>query len=67
MGSPLGPVLEDIFMVELENNIIPGLQESLSFWKRYVDDTICFVKIGTINYITTILNILIPRLHSLMK
>ena len=51
MRSPLAPVLEDIFMVELENNIIPGLQENLSFWKRYVDDTICFVKIGIINYI----------------
>ena len=28
----------------------------MTFWKQYVDDAICFVKIGTINYITTILN-----------
>ena len=56
MGSPLGPVFTDIFMVELENNIVPVLGENLSLWKRYVDDTICFVKIGTINYIKTILN-----------
>ena len=56
MGSPLGPVLTDIFMVELENNIVPVLGGNLSLWKRYVDDTICFVKIGTINYIKTILN-----------
>ena len=56
MGSPLGPVFADIFMIELENNIAPVLQENLSFWKQYVGDTICFVKIGTINYITNILN-----------
>ena len=56
MGSPLGPAFTDIFMVELENNIVPVLGENLSLWKRYVDDTICFVKIGTINYIKTILN-----------
>ena len=43
-------------MVELENNIAPVLQENLSIWKRHVDDTICFVKIGTINYITNIFN-----------
>ena len=46
MRSPIGPVLADIFMVELENNIVPVLQKNMSFWKQYVDDTICFVKIG---------------------
>ena len=43
-------------MVELKNNIVPDLRENLSFWKRYVDDTICFGKIVIINYITTVLN-----------
>ena len=43
MGSPLGPVLANIFMVELEQNIIPTLSKDISLWKRYVDDTICFV------------------------
>ena len=33
MGLPLGPVLANILMVELENNIVPVLQENLSFWK----------------------------------
>ena len=36
----ISPVLAGIFIVELENNILPGLQENLSFRKRYVDDTI---------------------------
>lgn len=43
MGSPLGPVLANIFMVELENEIVPKLENSVKFWKQYVDDTICFV------------------------
>ena len=32
MGSPLSPVLADIFMVELENNIAPVLREYFSFF-----------------------------------
>ena len=34
MGSPLGPVLSGIFMVELENNLIHTLSEHLICWKR---------------------------------
>ena len=38
MGLLLGPVLADIFMVELENNIVPLLQENLSLLKQYLDE-----------------------------
>ena len=38
MGSPLVPILANIFMVELERNLIPVLKYHLSCWKRYVDD-----------------------------
>ena len=54
MESPLGPVLADIFMIELEKGVLPEL--CIRYWKRYVDDTICFVKSGTINYVITKLN-----------
>ena len=40
MGSPLGPVLAGIFMVDLERNILPTLSDVMTSWKRYVDDTI---------------------------
>ena len=30
MGSPYGPVLANIFMVELEQNIIPTLSKDIS-------------------------------------
>ena len=52
MGSSLGPVLGDIFMTELEKAILPELTECIKYWKRYVDDTISFTKLGTINYNT---------------
>ena len=45
MGSTLGPVLANIFMVELEQNIIPTSSNNMSLWKRYVEDTICFIKL----------------------
>ena len=49
MGSPLGPVLANIFTVDLERNIIPTLSNDILLWKRYVDDTICFIRVTFIN------------------
>ena len=56
IGSHLGAVLADIFMIELEKTVLPELTECIKYWKRYVDDTISFVKLGTMNYIITKLN-----------
>ena len=53
MGSPLGPVLADIFMIKQEKAILPELTKCIKYWRRYVDDTISFVKLGSINYIIT--------------
>ena len=33
MGSPLGPVLVDIIMAELENTMVPRLSNHLYFWR----------------------------------
>ena len=37
-------VLSGIFMVELANSLVPTLNESMTLWRRFVDDTITFVK-----------------------
>ena len=50
MESPLGPVIAEIFMVELEKSLIPTLIEHMSPWKRYVDDTIAVIKLSSIKY-----------------
>ena len=42
MGSPLGPVLANIFMVELENQLVPKMSDNVGLWERYVDDTFTF-------------------------
>ena len=55
MGSSLAPLLADILMIELERSLIPNLQK-ITFWRHYVNDTICFVKIGLIEYIRSVLN-----------
>ena len=48
MGSPLGPVLAGIFMVNLERLLVPKLNVYINFWRRYVDDLIALVKIGSV-------------------
>ena len=56
IGSLLVPVLPDIFMTELETSLLPELTDYIQFCKRYVDDTICFIKVGSVNYILSVLN-----------
>ena len=56
MGSPLSPVLADTFMIELERIVVPTLATHLRFWRRYVDDNICFVKTESIEYILSVVN-----------
>ena len=39
MGSPLGPLFANIFMVDFENKYMKNLKESgVNLWYRYVDD-----------------------------
>ena len=56
MGSPLGPVLANVFMVELEKNLVPTLSDILPLWFRYVDDTFTFIKDEQVDNVHNILN-----------
>ena len=56
MVSPLGPVLSDIFFIELETSFSSELTDCIPFWKRHVNDTICFIKVGRVNYILSVVN-----------
>ena len=56
MGSPLGPVLAGIFMVELEKRIASSVTDSIFHWRRYVDDMFVFVKKGCVERVLTHLN-----------
>ena len=57
MGSFLGRVLADIFMTELEKTLLPDIYiRYIKFWRRYVDDTISYVKIDSIKHVLCLLN-----------
>ena len=45
MGSPLGPVLANIFMIELEISVIPNLSNKVKLWKIFVNDTYCLARL----------------------
>ena len=62
MGSPLGPVLTGIFMVNLERPLVSKLNVYINFWKRSVDDTINFIKIGSVEYLVSLLNNFPPKI-----
>ena len=49
MGSLLGPV-------RAEKSLVPEPTSYIKYWKRYVGDTICFIKIEYVEYILSILN-----------
>ena len=56
MGSLLGPVLADIFMAELQRAKLPTLREYMSPWKRYVNDTISYIRDESIEQFLSKLN-----------
>ena len=62
MGSPLGPVIANVFMVELENTLVPQLDDSVSLWCRYVDDTFTFIKKGSVESVLEKLNSFHPSI-----
>ena len=43
-------------MTELEKSLVPELTSYTKYWKRYVDNTICFIKIEYVEYISSVLN-----------
>ena len=56
MGSPLGPVIAGIIMVELERTLLLRLTEYKTPWKRYVNGTIAAIKLTSIDHLLMILN-----------
>ena len=56
MGPSLGPLLAGIFIVKLETRMIPILANMILNWRSFVDDTIGYVKNGSIDIILSKLN-----------
>ena len=62
MGTPLGPLLADIYMVELENTLVPKLKQHIKNWRRYVDDTFVYLKNGSKEYDLSVLETYHPNI-----
>ena len=56
MGSPLGLVIENIFMVELETTLVPKLENHVQKSRCFADDTFAYVKVGSVDYVLPVLN-----------
>ena len=58
MGSPLGPVLANIIMTELEDVIIKPLiaDDTIKFYSRFVDDTFLVMKPENVSQVYKALN-----------
>ena len=56
MGSPLGPVLANKFMVELESVSVSKLNYYVKKWRQFVDDTFVYIKRVLIEYVLSVLN-----------
>ena len=55
MCSSLGPVLANIFVVELETSLIPNLSNKVKLWKIFVDDSYCLARSEYIENIILVL------------
>ena len=56
IGSPLRPVLAGIFTLYLERTLMPKLGKFMKPWKRYVDDTIIYIKPDVITDVINVRN-----------
>ena len=63
MGSPLGPILGNAFMAELENTLVPRFHQHVNKWRHYVDDTFAYVRNEPINYVLITLNSFHPNIR----
>ena len=62
MGSPVSPIVANLFMEDLEQRAIESAPEELrpKLWKRYVDDTLEVIKRGKVEEWSTHLNSMDP-------
>ena len=63
MGSPVSPVVANIFMEHVEEEALRTSPHGVRCWKRYVDDTFCFLRRATVDPVLNHLNSLYPSIQ----
>ena len=67
MGSAISPILADIFMDDIENEVLLKLDFTPTFYLRYVDDIIGCIPKNKINHMLHTFNDINQIFSSLMK
>ena len=63
MGSPLGPLSANIFMISLDEAILPSIKKHVARCKRYVDDTHAYIDPSKIGFVLEKLNRYHPNIQ----
>lgn len=63
MGSPVSPVVANIFMEHIEKQAIRSSPYPIRFWRRYVDDTFCFLSKPSMEEVQKHLNSVSPAIQ----
>ena len=62
MGPPLGHTFANVFMVELQNILVPRFHQHVKKWRCCVNDTFAYVKNQSIDYVWTTLSSFYPSI-----
>ena len=62
MGSPISPIVANLFMEDLEVQAIKTSTTPPALWKRYVDDTFTIIKKDNRNSFVLHLNSIHPNI-----
>ena len=63
MGSPVSPVVANLYMEFFEELAVSSFHHPLRIWKRYVDDTFCVIKSIYVDELLIHLNSLRPSIR----
>ena len=67
MGSPVSPIVANIYMEEFEHLALNTAPERPRQWKRYVDDTFCIMKGNAVGGFLVHVNSLKPTIQFTME
>ena len=63
VGSPVSPVVANLFMEHIEEEVINSSLHKVRFWRRYVHDTFCFLQKSSVENVLNVLNSISPTIN----
>ena len=63
MGSPISPIVANLFMEDLETKALSTVPSPLTLWKRFVDDTFIIIQRSQKDTFLQYLNVIDDNIH----